>query len=357
MDKYPGYAILLPTPAPPTVARAHSIHPSASHYVIPSPTIPHSVRAVPTAPLPSVNSLLPYYTPSFRFPEEWLYENVQPPPSQWPEHIRDYVYGPASPEPSSWADDVTEPAAAPTAIMTIAPALRWPALHSLGGHPWRAIRRRKRRLRADCSWQQPPFEPHFDTPPAAPPSSPPRPLIPENWVHGRSLQPAELLGLQSLHCDTSIHPDNVPLLDIPAPSLCLCPADHLPPPPAPAPSFPAETSYGSVQSSLALAYATASEKGCFAAITDVVSLVWGSSGTYLEKGLLARLPGDQLIFLCMLADFVALEPVFTTFLHPAITDFATGWIEHCQREDAGGEVNGTGSRHVPRFAWTFFGGG
>ncbi|KAJ6550034.1 hypothetical protein B0H19DRAFT_1264896 [Mycena capillaripes] len=111
-------------PAPPTVTRAHSIHPSASHHVIPSPTIPHTVHTVcvmATAPLPTIDSPLPYYTPSLRFPEEWLYENVLPPPSQWPEHIQEYIYGPASPEPLSWADDIPRPVA-PAAIMSIARA-------------------------------------------------------------------------------------------------------------------------------------------------------------------------------------------------------------------------------------------
>lgn len=54
----------------------------------------HTNRAVPTVPQPTVDALLPYYTPSFRFPEHWLYENVLPPPSQWQEHICAFVYDP-----------------------------------------------------------------------------------------------------------------------------------------------------------------------------------------------------------------------------------------------------------------------
>ncbi|KAJ7870092.1 hypothetical protein B0H14DRAFT_3576824 [Mycena olivaceomarginata] len=177
--------------------------------------VPIPVRAVPTAPQPIVDARQPYYMPAFRFPEKWLYENVPSPPSQWSEHIR--------------------MPATTTAIMTIVPAPRWSSLRSFGGHPWRAIRRRKRRLHADCSWQQPlSFEPHFDAPPTAPPL--PVPLAP--LQQGLSLRPADLLGLTPLHPDHPFHPDDVPLDDLPPPTLCLFPDDH---PPS---QFPVDTEYG-----------------------------------------------------------------------------------------------------------------
>ncbi|KAJ7656523.1 hypothetical protein DFH06DRAFT_1199813 [Mycena polygramma] len=247
------------------------------------------------------------------------------------------------------------------------------ALRSEFPHPWRTVRRRNHRLLPQRREQRSfpkslPRRPVISAPRAAvlalhdslPISVPTLPTPPLDA--GRSIQPAQLLGLMPLHPDDPIHPDDVASIVMPAPSLCPCPADHsiglpvpplpvlpsapaipvrppsaaiCPPPLVPTPSLPVQTSYGLVRSSLALACATASKKNRFAAIIDIVSAVWGPTANK-EKGFLAQLPGDQLVFLCTLADFVELEPVFAAFIHPAITGFVTGWVDHCRREDAGG---------------------
>ncbi|KAJ6549593.1 hypothetical protein DFH09DRAFT_1501915 [Mycena vulgaris] len=217
-------------------------------------------------------------------------------------------------------------------------------------HPWRTVRQRNRRLlpqrrelrpfpkslpkkttspapRADI------LALHHHTslvPPPSPPLPPPLPL--EHHSHGLSLRPVDLLGLLPLHRDDPVHPDDVSPLDMPAPSLCPCPADHLPPsppvPPAPlpilAPILPVETSYGVVRTSLALA--CANEKVCIDGISNIFELIWGPRPSVANKGYLVELPADQLVFLCTLAHFVELEPVFAEFLHPAIANFANGKI-------------------------------
>ncbi|KAJ7937740.1 hypothetical protein B0H13DRAFT_2302564 [Mycena leptocephala] len=54
---------------------------------------------------------------------------------------------------------------------------------------------------------------------------------------GLSLRPADLLGLLlPLHPDDPFHPDDVPSIELPAPSFCPCPADHC--------ELPADTDYG-----------------------------------------------------------------------------------------------------------------
>ncbi|KAJ7601867.1 hypothetical protein B0H17DRAFT_1122788 [Mycena rosella] len=146
--------------------------------------------------------------------------------------------------------------------------------------------------------------------------SPPLPPPREDHPPGLSLRPIDILGLWPLHHDDPIHPDEVPALDIPAPLICPCPADHLV---LPVPTLPAQTAYGLVRSSLAVA--CAGEK----AVLDAVS----------DKFHLLELPGDQLVFLCMLAEFVVLEPVFREFLHPAIANFAHGWVTHCLQDSFG----------------------
>ncbi|KAF7371993.1 hypothetical protein MVEN_00057400 [Mycena venus] len=289
--------------------------------------VPHAVH---TAPQPAVGASRQYYMPSFRFPEHWLYENVPVPPSQWPEHIREYIYGPASPEPSSWADDVPEPAA-PTAIMTIVPAPRWSSLRSFGGNPWRAIRRRKRRLRADCSWQQPPsFEPHFDAPTAAPPlPAPPGPL-----QQGLSLRPADLLGLIPLHSDDPFHPNDIPPLDLPTPTLCLFPDDHLPR------KFPVDTEFGPIAHKLAHACSRALPHAVAVDVANELrDIVWpplaypdGSFDISPEArlDLVVRLPPDHLIFLFAITQMGRLEHHFALLFNDAITEFVRRWVYHCE---------------------------
>ncbi|KAJ6563735.1 hypothetical protein DFH09DRAFT_1476449 [Mycena vulgaris] len=223
-------------------------------------------------------------------------------------------------------------------------------------HPWRTVRQRNRRLlpqrrelrpfpkslpkkttspapRADI------LALHHHTslvPPPSPPLPPPLPL--EHHSHGLSLRPVDLLGLLPLHRDDPVHPDDVSPLNMPAPSLCPCPADHLPPsppvPPAPlpilAPILPVETSYGVVRTSLALA--CANEKACIDGISNIFELIWGPRPSVANKGYLVELPADQLVFLCTLAHFVELEPVFAEFLHPAIANFANGWAAMVYRQ-------------------------
>ncbi|KAJ7807882.1 hypothetical protein B0H13DRAFT_2386187 [Mycena leptocephala] len=156
--------------------------------------------------------------------------------------------------------------------------------------------------------------------PVAPPLPPPH----EPRLHGLSLRPVDLLGLLPLHRDDPIHPDDVPPVDMPAPSICPCPADHLLlpiPPLAPAPSLPAETTYGLVHTKLALACARELPNSVVT-LEQVFDLVWGPYRNNDEKNLLVALPPDRLIFLCTLAAIAALEPVFEGFLQPVIMEFA-----------------------------------
>ncbi|KAJ6545502.1 hypothetical protein B0H19DRAFT_1167844 [Mycena capillaripes] len=296
--------------------------------------IPHAVhviQAVPAAPLPAVDATRPYYSPSFRFPEHWLDENIPVPPSQWPAHIREYIYGPSSPKSSSWADDIPEPAAL-MAVVSIACAPRdWATLCSVSAHPWRAIRRRKRRLRADY-WERPTL--HYE---AAPPPNvlltPPQltPLAP--LLEGRShVRPADLLGFVPLHIDDPIHPDEVPPDDLPAPSLCLFPDDH---PPS---EFPVETEYGPVAHQLAHACSRALPPALDAA-GHLCDVVWPplihpdgrvSPNPEARLDLLARLSPDHLVFLCAIAHMGHLDHHLALLFDPAITEFAHLWVHHCE---------------------------
>ncbi|KAJ7713455.1 hypothetical protein B0H14DRAFT_2644807 [Mycena olivaceomarginata] len=112
-----------------------------------------------------------------------------------------------------------------------------------------------------------------------------------------------------------------------------------PPPPSvaniPVPSMvPARmTSYGQVRSDLALACASEQPQAAFA-LSNVSELVFGPYPRPEDQDYLAQLPADQLVFLCTLVEFVALEPVLAEFLHPAIISFAMGWVTHCQHQDS-----------------------
>ncbi|KAJ7752549.1 hypothetical protein B0H16DRAFT_1545752 [Mycena metata] len=118
--------------------------------------------------------------------------------------------------------------------------------------------------------------------------------------------------------------------------------DHCrPPPPAPSvadtsvPSVvsPRMTSYGQVRSDLALACASEQPQAAFA-LSNLFEVVFGPYPRPEDQDYLAQLPADQLIFLCTLVAFVALEPVLTEFLHPAIISFAMGWVTHCRHQDS-----------------------
>ncbi|KAJ7278627.1 hypothetical protein C8J57DRAFT_1502470 [Mycena rebaudengoi] len=117
--------------------------------------------------------------------------------------------------------------------------------------------------------------------------------------------------------------------------------DHCRPPP-PVPSVPTSvlsvvsprmTSYGQVRSDLALACASQQPHAAFA-LSNVFELVFGPHTPPEDQDYLAQLPADQLVFLCTLVEFVALEPVFAEFLRPAILSFATGWVTHCRHQDS-----------------------
>ncbi|KAJ7266698.1 hypothetical protein C8J57DRAFT_1328564 [Mycena rebaudengoi] len=118
--------------------------------------------------------------------------------------------------------------------------------------------------------------------------------------------------------------------------------DHCRPPP-PVPSVPNTsvlsvvsprmTSYGQVRSDLALACAS-QQPHAASALSNVFELVFGPHTPPEDQDYLAQLPADQLVFLCTLVEFVALEPVFAEFLRPAILSFATGWVTHCRHQDS-----------------------
>ncbi|KAJ7791627.1 hypothetical protein B0H14DRAFT_3160785 [Mycena olivaceomarginata] len=225
-------------------------------------------------------------------------------------------------------DEYDEPTAASTHPLACSPTTHPPpstytprdlsALRTT--HPWRTIRRRNHRLlpqhreprpfpqslpkRTVVSAPRPnilalkediPVSPLLEAPLVPPVVAPPLPLPPpphEPHLDGLPLRPINLLDLQQLHHGYSIHPDDVPPLDMPAPSLCPCPADHSPPSPpiAPAP---------------------------LPILTPI-------------------LPAVLLSHVRMSREFVELEPVFAEFLHPAIVNFVNGWVTHCRQQDSFG---------------------
>ncbi|KAJ7654856.1 hypothetical protein B0H17DRAFT_1099359 [Mycena rosella] len=217
------------------------------------------------------------------------------PAANWPPHLQSYIYGPLDDEP---------PPHVP--VLHIANSGRSRDFSALRGiastHPWRTIRRRNHRLFPQRREQRP-----FPK------------ALPKRTDHppGLSLRPIDILGLWPLHHDDPIHPDEVPALDIPAPLICPCPADHLV---LPVPTLPAQTAYGLVRSSLAVA--CAGEKAVLDAVSDVFDISWGPHTTATQKFHLLELPGDQL-------------PVFREFLHPAIANFAHGWVTHCLQDSFG----------------------
>ncbi|KAJ7104941.1 hypothetical protein C8R44DRAFT_746188 [Mycena epipterygia] len=169
-------------------------------------------------------------------------------------------------------------------------------------HPWRTIRRRNHRLFPQRREQRP-FPralpkrtviaaPHTDILAildhpliVSPPLPPPR----EDRPPGLSLRPIDILGLWPLHPDDPIHPDKVPALDIPAPLICPCPADHLV---LPVPALPAQTPYGLVRSALALACAS-EQPHAASALSAVFDIVWRPYPHEDDQNHLVELPGDH----------------------------------------------------------------
>ncbi|KAJ7090163.1 hypothetical protein C8R44DRAFT_751142 [Mycena epipterygia] len=260
------------------------------------------------------------------------------PAANWSPHLQSYIYGPLDDKP---------PPHVPVLHITDSGRPRdFSALRGIAStHPWRTIRRRNHRLFPQRREQRPfpkalpkrtvisaphtdilaiPDHPFIVSPPLPPPC--------EDRPPGLSLRPIDILGLWPLHPDDPIHPDEVPALDIPAPLICPCPADHLV---LPVPALPAQTPYGLVRSALALACAS-EQPHAASTLSAVFDIVWGPYPHEDDQNHLVELPGDQLVILCTLAEFITVEPVFAAFLRRAITDFATGWVDHCRREDAGG---------------------
>ncbi|KAJ7785326.1 hypothetical protein DFH07DRAFT_763919 [Mycena maculata] len=221
-------------------------------------------------------------------------------PSQWPEDVHAFVYGPnlddnPSPVPSPWCpNDIPVAFVSIAAISAVHMPRNWSSLRSASSRPWHAIRRHKHRLRAESSWEQHAL---FDVPPAEPPLPPP-PLSPHS--HGLSLQPADLLGRIPLHCDDLIHPDDVPPVNMPAPFICPCPVNHILPPLPTAAVFPAGTPYGPVDTRLALLCARELPDSVVT-LEEVFGIVWGPYADDEQKNLVVELPADQLVFLCTLA--------------------------------------------------------
>ncbi|KAJ6556208.1 hypothetical protein B0H19DRAFT_1152182, partial [Mycena capillaripes] len=176
------------------------------------------------------------------------------------------------------------------------------ALRGDSTHPWRTIRQRNHRLLLQRREQ------HEKRP--FPKSLPKQAII--------SAPRGDILAVDSL-----------PMLPPPPPLPVAAPS----PPPVQASTLPAKTPYGLVHSSLALA--CAGEKAVLNAVSDVFDIAWGPHTTVTQKVHLLELPGDQLVFLCMLAEFVTFEPVFREFLHPAIANFAHGWVAHCLQDSFG----------------------
>ncbi|KAJ6569051.1 hypothetical protein B0H19DRAFT_1373388 [Mycena capillaripes] len=179
------------------------------------------------------------------------------------------------------------------------------ALRGDSTHPWRTIRQRIRRLLP----QHPERRPFPKSLPKRAVTSAPR---------------AEVLAVH----------DHLPVVSSPSLSPPSPPPVAHAPLPIPVPILPPQTSYGVVQTSLALV--CANEKPCIDSISNIFELVWGPCPPLANKAHLVELPADQLVFLCTLAEFVALEPVFAEFLYPAIANFANGWVTHCRQPDSFG---------------------
>ncbi|KAJ7458456.1 hypothetical protein FB451DRAFT_1273181 [Mycena latifolia] len=221
-------------------------------------------------------------------------------PNDWPADIHSFVYGsvPAEAKPLSWFDDVPDVPTMQTVYTGVPSPLarNCSALRSESAHPWRTIRRKNCRLLPQRSERR-----QF-------PRSFPKPAT-------ISAPRADILNLY----------DHLPVL---------------PPPPAPPPSvvdavdtspssmLPAQTTYGPVNTRLALACAL-EQPHAVVTLEQIFDLVWGPHVEDVHKNLVAELPADQLVFLGTLVRIASLEPVFTGFLHPAITEFVNGWVTHC----------------------------
>ncbi|KAK6984107.1 hypothetical protein R3P38DRAFT_2572890 [Favolaschia claudopus] len=270
-----------------------------------------------------------------------------PPPTQWPAHIQEFVYGPRSPtEILANAIPPTRADAVPIAALVDTPApLRlvpvpekvaattardWSALQVGCTNPWRTIRRRKRRLRTIC-WDAlhisaPGVDALTNTSPL-PPSSPKHAPV-MNLLEGQSrelpLLPAHIFSPPPPHPNGPIHPNS-------SPTICISPDDH------PPREFPAQTNFGEVMHLLAYTCACAlpslDQTANF--LRDTVwPVLQDSEGNTVadpdeRMDLLGRMPADQLIFLSAVALMGHLEPTFSPFFDPAVVDYVGAWVDHC----------------------------
>ncbi|KAK6995663.1 hypothetical protein R3P38DRAFT_3223623 [Favolaschia claudopus] len=266
------------------------------------------------------------------------------PPTQWPAHIQEFVYGPRPPA-EILADAIPPAPVDPSPMVTLVdaclegPPLQplpipprtvtsvmrdWSALRVECVNPWRTIRRRKQRLRpryADTC----PRAPRVVTPAAVSTLSPPKPVPVMSLLEGRSqplpLQPTQVFALVPLHPDDPIHPDDVPTNDLPLPLACPCPDDHLAGPRL----LSADTPFGWVGSSLALACAWELPEPD--KVLDALAfLAWGSSED-VRRDCLADLPPDLFVFLGVLSMVSVLECDFGQFLVPAGSSFIKHWVD------------------------------
>ncbi|KAJ7879051.1 hypothetical protein B0H14DRAFT_2566994 [Mycena olivaceomarginata] len=195
-----------------------------------------------------------------------------PHPSQWPDDVRAFIYGP----PSADSDGNPEPL---TVTITLAIGRPSVALLLTCGTPF-AVAQPQRP-------EQRPF-----------PQSRPK-----------------ILSLQHLPL-----PSLLAVLDIP------------PDPIVAAPTFPANTTYGQVHSNLALACAC-ELPDMYASFEEILEIAGGPPDD--QEDLLGAFPPDELVFLSTLAVIAALDPVFQQFLYPVIANFTHHWVAHLRQDSFG----------------------
>ncbi|KAJ7429532.1 hypothetical protein B0H11DRAFT_2143225 [Mycena galericulata] len=300
-----------------------------------APSIPKPPAAVsaPSIPKPPAPSILPSPSP-VPIPHDSL-PNDEPcfppghPASNMPADMRSFIY-----DPRAWEDDEPPPVpvADPKPVRRDLPVAEASTIHSIpaahsplrprdfsalrseSAHPWHTIRRRNQRLLP----QRRPFPhslPKRMLTPEEPPPPPPATLIP---IHGILTEDPN---------------DRVPVLVLPRPVRLPWDPYHFIPSqyPLPARSLPGETVYGPVQSGLALVCAR-EYPWIFVAHANISEIAWGAHPPDVldeREDVLHELPPDQLVFLAVLVEICNLEPVFASFLEPAIADFVNGWLEHC----------------------------
>ncbi|KAJ7897511.1 hypothetical protein B0H13DRAFT_2337851 [Mycena leptocephala] len=159
-----------------------------------------------------------------------------------------------------------------------------------------------------------------------------------------SLRPADFLGLlPPLHPDDPFHPEDVPLIQLPAPSFCPYPADHCI-------ELPANTEYGMVTHQFAYACSRVLPPADKAG-SDLCNVVWpplvfrsSVPNSEARLDLLAGLPLDHLVFLLAIAHIGRLEHHFALLFDNTITGFARAWVHHCELIGEAGYWRGVAPR-------------